>query len=137
MAGLKNVEEVYNELVQHPDDVVTTQLEGAEIWKLFKGFPIDPGRLDPLQYRAFLQAALMCAIDASDTIGFVESLWRASIKPTATVKSIVKKVLKDTLKRYYKHNIKGETPPIYQMEIAAIIYQCSFYFDGINQGIDL
>jgi hypothetical protein len=137
MAGLKNVEEVFNNLVKHPDDVVTTPLEAAEIWTLFKGYPIDSGRLDRLDYRAFLQAALIAAIDASGPIGFVESLWKAAVKPNATVKSIIKKLLKDSLKRYYRNHIKGEAPPIYQMAISAIIYECSFYFDAINQGLDL
>jgi hypothetical protein len=137
MAGLKNVEDLYNELLQHPDDVVTTPLEAAEIWKLFKGFPIDPAKLDPFKYRAFLQAALIAAIDSSDSIGFIQSVWEASVKPNATVKSVLKKVLKDTLKRYYRHNIKGETPPIYQMAINAIVFECGFYFDAISQGMDL
>lgn len=137
MAGVKNVEQVFNELVKHPDDVVTTPLEAAEIWKLFKGFPINSGTLDRLEYRAFLQAALIAAIDGSGPIGFIESLWKASIKPNATVKSIVRKLVKDTLKKYYRNHIKGEDPPIYQMEINAITYQCSFYFDAINQGVDL
>lgn len=137
MAGLKNVEMVFNDLVKHPDDVVTTPLEAAEIWKLFKGFPINSGRLDRLEYRAFLQAALMAAIDGSGAIGFVQSLWQAAIKPSATVKSIVRKLLKDSLKRYYRHHIKGDAPSIYEMEVKAIIFQCSFYFDAINQGVDL
>src|SRR5262245_36077931 len=102
MAGLKNVEGVFNELVKHPDDVIITPLEAAEIWKLFQRFPINSGRLDRLEYRAFLQAAMISAIDASSLIGFLESLWKASIKPNATVKSIAKKLVKDALKHYYK-----------------------------------
>jgi hypothetical protein len=134
---LKNTEEVFNELLKHPDDVVISPLEAAAIWKLFKGFPIDSGTLDRLEYRAFLQAALMAAIDGSSALAWVQSLWESAIKPDATAASVIKAVLKGALQRYYRHSIKGEAPPIYNMTLGAIAYQCDFYFKAISAGMDL
>jgi hypothetical protein len=139
MAGhaLKNAEQVFNELVKNPDDVTVTGLEAAEIWRLFRKYPINPASLERLEYRAFLQAALIAAIDGSAAKAWIQSIFMSAMKPNASVKSIIKKIVKDALKRYYRTQIKGENPPIYESVVVDIAWQCKFYFDSINQGGDI
>jgi len=135
--ALKNAEEVYKELIKNKEDVVVSALEAGEIWMLFRKYPINSANLERLEYRAFLQAALMAAIDGSSAMAWVQSLFEAACKPNASAKSIIQKVLKDALKRYYKTTIKGEQPPIYQATLNAIAFGCRPYFDSISQGADI
>jgi hypothetical protein len=129
---LKNTEELYNDLLKNKDDVVINALEAAEIWQMFRKYPANSGRLGRFEYLAFLQAALMAAIDGSSALSWIESVFKGAYVPSATAKSIVKKVLKDALKRYYKTKIKGEEPPIYEASLSVIAMQCKFYFDSMS-----
>ena len=135
-AALRNTEALYNQLLQNPSDVVTDAVEAAEIWKLFRKYPIDHGRLEPLSYRAFLQAALMAAIDGSEAMGWVETIWRASVKPGVTARKVLKKVAQHALKRYYRH-LKGEPEQLYATVLSGIHYQCAHYFRSIEQGVEI
>jgi len=136
---LTNTEEKYNQLLKQPDDVIIDASRAAVIWKLFnfKGKLMDSASLQRFEYRAFLQAAMMAAIDGSNIMGWVQTLFESSYKPDAAAKDIIKDLVKDRLKKYYKTRIKGEEPPIYNMVLGAITYQCSTYFDSISQGMDI
>ena len=135
-AAVDNTEALYLKLMAHPQDVVTDAVEAAEIWKLFRKYPIDHGKLQPLSYRAFLQAALMAAVDGSEAMGWVEQIWRASAKPGASATKVIKKLTQHALKKYYKH-LKGDAPELYASVLAMIHYQCGHYFRSIEQGLEI
>lgn len=137
MTPLKNAEAYFNNLAVNPDRVVVNALEAAEIWKIFKEYPINSAGLERFEYRAFLQAAVSTAVEAGSAMGWIESIFKSAYKPNASAKSIIKKIAKDVLKRYYRIKIKGEDPPIYKNTVNTIAWQCKFYFDSINQGLDI
>ncbi len=133
--ALRSAEAIYQELLQNPADVVITPEEAGEIWQIFRGYPIDPGRLGSLKFRAFLQAALMSAQDGSEAMSWIEALFRSAYKPNASVKSIIKKMATHALKQYYRKATGGEQK-LYKSVINAIAYGHKFYFDAINQGLE-
>lgn len=133
--ALHNVGQTFSKLRKKPDDVVINAMQAAEIWKVFRGYPIDPARLERLEYKAFLQAAMMGAIDGSAAVGFMEALFKSAYKPNSSVKKIIKALLKEALKQYYRK--RNDTGKLYTMVIRAIAYGNKFYFDCIGQGIDI
>jgi hypothetical protein len=135
--ALKNTEQVYEHLIKNKEDVVVSAQEAGEIWMLFRKYPANSANLERIEYRAFLQAALMAAIDGSGAMAWVQSIFEAAYKPNASAKSIIRKLLKDALRRYYKTTIKGDQPPIYQATLSAIAFGCRPYFDSISQGADI
>ena len=131
MAYYKRVEDVFNDLYQNPDDVVISAMEAAEVWQVFELEPIDSGKLECLAYRAFLQAAMICAIDGSSGMRVVKVLFLAAYKPNATVKKVVQALLKEALKHYFEKKDPGEQ--LFEAPIRAIAYHNDFYFDAIRQ----
>lgn len=58
--------------------------------------------------RSFAQALLLEAIDASYSLGYVETLFRSTSNPTAGVRKILKKFGKEASKHWFKsHNINN------------------------------
>lgn len=79
----------------------------SRIWKLFQ-MDSTPNSFDNFKYRVFLQGAMMGWVDASSGMGFIESIFTSSIKPDATVLSILKDLLQEGFKQYYKNKIKND-----------------------------
>ena len=133
--ALHNTEMTFNQLMKNPSDIVITSGEAAEIWKVFRKHPIRQSTLEKLDYRAFLQAAMIAALDGSAAMGFIKALFTSAYKPNATVKKIIKKLLKEALKQYFKR--KNGNEDLYMNVISAIAYHDKFYFDSINQGAEI
>lgn len=76
---------------------------------------VKPGWLNDND-RSFAQALLIEAIDASEAMSWIETLFRSAMKPNASVKGIIKAVAKKAAKDWFKHATKDklEDPTIYQ-----------------------
>jgi hypothetical protein len=153
---LRNVEQTYHRLLANPHDVVVSAGDAAEIWKMFKpgsafptacdsdapnsssssGSTLSISACDNFKYRVFLQAAMMSWIDGSQAMGFIQTLWTSSVKPNATALRILKALVKEALKQYYKNNIKHE-PDLYVTVRNTILQQTRPYFDMISNGLEL
>lgn len=132
---LPNVEQLFNELCSKPSDVITSQSEAASIWILFRpDDKIGDDLFQSMEARAFMQAALICAIQGSNLISFVEVMWKASVKPNATAATIIKKLLSHAKDKWFE-KIKGEQPPLYGMVLSMINYQNSTYFDALKRNM--
>jgi hypothetical protein len=131
--GLRTAESIYYELLKHPSDVVISAHQAAQIWKLFRHTPISEGEVASLQNRAFLQAALMSAIDGSYAMSWIETIFRSAYKPNATIKGLLGSLLWTGLKHYYWH-LKNSPPELYQIVVDDIAWSHKFYFDAISQG---
>jgi hypothetical protein len=97
-----NVDEIYEDLKKNPDDVVVDAAEAVEIWKMFRGYPVTQDQVASFNNRAFLQACLMVAQDASAAMGWIEALFRSAYKPNASVKGIMKKLVKEAFRQYFR-----------------------------------
>jgi hypothetical protein len=56
-----------------------------------------------IEDRAFAQALLVEAVDASFQMGFVESIFRSAMSLTPSVKDIIKGLLKYAAKSWFRH----------------------------------
>lgn len=131
--ALRNVEQTYNALMKNPGDIVVSANEAATIWKLFRKYPINPAQLEPAAYRAFLQAAIMGAIDGSAAMSWIRAIFDSAYAPDASVADLMKKLAMAALRKYY-HHLRGDKPVIYSSMTTAISWGCSFYFDSIATG---
>ena len=135
--SLHNVQMTFDRLMKNPVDVVITKEEALRIYQIF--YPtgaIKANQLNKLEYRAFLQAAMIGLLDGSNAMGWIQSLWKASSQPGATVTSIVKKLTKEAIKKYFKNKISAE-PEIYTTVISAIKYGHGTRFQMIANGMSL
>lgn len=129
--AIRKAEDIYHELLQSPGDVTLSANQAREVWNVFRSSFIDVSQVSSLDHRAFLQAALMSAIDGSFAMGFVESLFRSAYRPNATISGILKGLVKSGLKRYYRH-LKQEPPELYKNVIQTIVWSHRPYFDEIE-----
>jgi hypothetical protein len=135
--ALRTVDEIYGELMADPGRrVVIDAEEAAAIWMLFRRYPKPPNELERLDYRAFLQAALMAAIDASAAMGYIEVIFRSTLgKPAFDAKSfrkLLEKLGKGLLKQYFKNlNQKGKDLMSVQ------VYQATVNAAGTNPGFKM
>lgn len=135
--SLHNVQMTFDRLRKNPVDVVITKEEAQRIYKIF--YPtstIKAKQLNSIEYRAFLQAAMIGLLDGSNAMGWVKTLMSAAYRPDATVKSIVKKLVKEAIKKYFKNKI-GAEPDIYTTVITAIKYGHGTRFQMIANGMSL
>lgn len=134
--ALRTAEDIYNELLrpENQKDIILTAQQAIGVWQVFRQSPIDINLVSGLKQRAFLQAALMSAIDASYAMSFIESIFRSAYKPTASVKDILKDLVKTALKHYYR-NLKGEPPELYKTVVETIAWSHRTYFEMILQGM--
>ena len=139
---LYNTEDLFHSLTRNPSLVVIDAEEAASIYKLFCRETIDPTSLKP-SHIAFLQAAIMAAIDGSFAIGFVNVIFDAAfMKPVFDARSflrVLRKLAKDTLKHLFK-NAKDKPitdVKVYAITISAIKYSCNPYFTSIKLGDDI
>lgn len=134
--ALRTAEDIYNELLrpENQKDIILTAQQAIGVWQVFRQSPIDINLVSGLKQRAFLQAALMSAIDASYAMSFIESIFRSAYKPTASVKDILKDLVKTALKHYYR-NLKGEPSELYKTVVETIAWSHRTYFEMILQGM--
>lgn len=134
---LRNVEQTFYRLLSNPDDVIISSVQAASIWQLYRSSDMPAADFDRrFEYKAFLQAAFIGLMDGSTAMSFVEALWKASIKPSATVTSIIKAMLKEALMQYFANKI-GKEPKIYESVRATILMSNRPYFDLISNGLQL
>lgn len=99
------------------DELVLSHKEAWEILVFFFGgnAGIEPGQLTDND-RSFAQALLVEAIDKSYAMGWVETLFRSAMKPSASVKGIIKSLAKKAAKEWFKKATQKdlEDPVIYE-----------------------
>lgn len=134
--ALKSPEAIYRQLLRNENDIVVTASDAQEIWSFFGRRELQATHFNNTQYRAFLQACLMAAIEASEAMSWVEALFRGACKPTASLKSITIALAKAALKKYYNRLI-GKSPEIYTSVRDSIAWSHRPYFDLIDNGLDL
>ena len=102
-------------------DTGDVYVSNQEAWEILVWFFGGNAGLSPsdITYndRSFAQALLFEAIAASKLIGFVEGLWRATVKPAKSITSLLKQIAKLTAKALWEHlkPVDLEDPKIYQM----------------------
>ena len=133
---LRSAEAIYQDLLKNRSDVSVDARKATEIWLIFRRTRIAVGQVESFENRAFLQAALMSAIEGSFAMGWVETIFRSAYKPTASVQGIIKSLAKKALKIYYR-NWKNESPELYQSVIDTISYSHKPYFDMIESGLEI
>jgi hypothetical protein len=96
-------------------------ISNQEAWEILVWFFGGNAGLSPsdITYndRSFAQALLFEAIGASKLIGFVEGLWRATVKPAKSITKLLKQIAKLTAKALWEYLKPAdlEDPKIYQM----------------------
>lgn len=134
---LRTAEAIYLDLMGNQQLITVSAAKSIEIWKLFrgKGEKLTPDMIT-LSYRAFLQAALISAIDASFAMGWVETVFRSTANPSTTVKDLLKDLTKHAFKILYR-SWKNEPPVLYKVVISDIAWSHRTYFDMIADGMEL
>lgn len=97
------------------DEIVLSNQQAWEILGFFfSSAGISPAALTDND-RSFAQALLIEAIDASEEMSWIEAIFRSAMKPNASVKDIVKELVKKAAKDWFKHATKDKLkdPAIY------------------------
>ncbi|QLE86640.1 hypothetical protein FLM48_17115 [Shewanella sp. Scap07] len=68
---------------------------------IFNRMPVN--LIDNLTIKEFTQALLVSAIDASYSIGYVESLFRATANPTTSTQKVIQDFTKNAAKHWFKY----------------------------------
>jgi hypothetical protein len=131
--ALRTVDDIYEELLKNPKDVKITAEQAVAVFKLFTGEPISTNLVQGLKPRAFLQAALMSAIDGSFAMSFIQSIFMTAMKPGATVTGVMRGLVVTGLKHYYRH-LKKEPPVLYKALVTNIALRCKTKFALISDG---
>lgn len=99
------------------DEIVLSNQEAWQVLVFFFGgnAGISPAALTEND-RSFAQALLLEAIDASEAMGFIESIFSSAMKLKPDVKDILKSMAKYYVKTWFRKATKGELedPKIYQ-----------------------
>jgi hypothetical protein len=131
--AIRTAEDIYKELLNNPQDVKITAEQAVAIFKLFTGEPISTDLVKELRPRAFLQAALMSAIDGSFAMSFIQSIFMTAMKPGATVTAVMRNLVVTGLKHYYR-NLKKEPPILYKAVVTTIALTFKTKFALIAEG---
>jgi hypothetical protein len=132
--ALRTVEDIYEELLKNPKDVMITGEQAVAVFKLFTGKPISTNLVEGLRPRAFLQAALMSAIDGSFAMSFIESIFKTAMKPGATVTAVMRGLVVTGLKHYYR-SVGKEPPVLYKAIVTNIALRYELEFGLISDGM--
>lgn len=76
--------------------------------------PVIDGLSVTNSVRSFAQGLLLEAINASYSIGMVESLFRASANPTSGAKTVIRKFASGAAKRWLSHQVDPSNVEIYE-----------------------
>jgi hypothetical protein len=136
--GLPNVEKEYLGLLRNPDEVLISQEEAYQVWVFFqpKDTSLDIGAFADFSYKAFMQAALASAVEGSEAMSWIETLWKGSVRPNSTVRSLLKKLAKHAVKKFWR-DVNGGSVDIYGSVMSSIRYQCAHYFRSMKQGMEI
>lgn len=87
-------------------EIILNKEESAQVLNFFWANTVsNPNTLNNV-HCAFAQALLLEAIDASGKIGFLESLYSATIRPRSSLKRIIEKFVRYAALRWFQ-NITG------------------------------
>ena len=134
--ALQSAEVIYRALMNSKTEIVVTREQASEIWQIFRRKKLAPQRFSTLNNRAFMQACLMSAIEGSDAMSWMETLFRSAMKPNATVKGIITALVKNGMQKFYK-NKTGAPEELYQNVITTIAWSHKPFFDMIDQGLEI
>lgn len=88
-----------------PSELLFDERETRDILKFF--FPMDFPAIDATvmtdAIRGFAQGLLIEAIDATAALGWVEALFRSTANPGAGVKQLLRKLAKNSAKRWFRN----------------------------------
>jgi len=131
--ALRSVEDLYEELLKNPKDVKINAEQAVAVFKLFTGESISTNLVRELKPRAFLQAALMSAIDGSFAMSFIQSIFMTAMKPGATVTAVMRGLVVTGLKHYYRY-LKNDPPILYKVIVTNIALRFKTIFALIANG---
>lgn len=131
--AIRTADDIYEELLKNPNDVKITAEQAVAVFKLFTGEPSSINLVHGLNPRAFLQAALMSAIDGSFAMSFIQSIFTTAMKPGATVTAIMRGLVVTGLKHNYR-NLKKEPPILYKAVVTTIALTFKTKFALIAEG---
>jgi hypothetical protein len=133
---LRAPEAIYKDLMKSKQDIVVTPEQALAIWKVFRREQLSVSHFDNISYRAFMQACLMSAREASSAMTWIEVMFRSAYKPNATVGGVLKALGKAAVKKYYARAV-GKEQQIYAAVITSIANSHRPYFDMISQGMEI
>jgi tellurite resistance protein len=119
-----------------PSDIIIDASEALAIWKIFRSDQLSVRTFQRLEYRAFMQACLMAAQEASAAMSWIEAAFRSAYKPNATVQGILIGLGKRALQKYYQHLVEADQE-LYQTVVTTIAWSHGTYFSMIANGMDL
>jgi hypothetical protein len=96
-------------LITVPDisdaDLVLDENEARGVLKMF--WPQRASKIDEIPIgnaaKRLAQAALMAAIDATYSMGYINAVFNSYLRPAANVQSAIKRVAKGVAKHWWKH----------------------------------
>ncbi len=101
-----------------PDELI---VDRAEAWKILVWFfggnsGITIGDLTDNDM-SFAQALIIEAVDASEDVGWIYTLWRSTVTPPKDLGSLFKKLVRNLVKEWLKHSKPKDfdDPTIYTM----------------------
>lgn len=137
---LQKAEDIYHGLLRARRDIVVTAKQAVVIFKMFRDIDIGVASVEKLEHRAFLQAALMSAIEASAAIGWVVALFKSALKPNPSLAMIIGKLAAEGLRQYYNSvdisKVKLDELKLYSAVINEIVRTHHPYFDVIYNDLD-
>lgn len=131
----KSVQKLFDELRENPDAVVVTDQEAASIYEFFMGYPLHPAQVGKPNVKAFLQAAMTGALDASNDIGWVQAIWMGTATPSHTLQQAISKIVRAVGKKLLTDAYSAE-PKIYESVRNTIKWQQRSRFELITQTDD-
>lgn len=139
---LDTSERIFRQLEANPSLVVIDAEDAALIYRLFRRTEIAPAALKA-SHVAFLQAAMMSAINATFAMGFVEAAARSFLYQPAIDAKTCGKLLRKLAQRSIRHLFKMAHQQdllkveVYRTILDAISYSHRPYFDHIAQGAEI
>lgn len=121
-------------------DLVFSEAETRQILKFFwpHATGIDGMSIDN-EVRRFGQAILIAAVEASYAMGFVKTLFQATVRPGSNIKSLVKKLAKGFGKHWWKHTKQRDLQDakIYESVRLTIALKLKHQLGMLQEGVAL
>lgn len=128
----KSVDQLFNEFRENPDLVVISDQEAMAIYDFFMGYQVHVSNLQKPGAKAFLQAAMTGALDASNDIGWVQALWQGTATPSSSARQAISKIIRAFGKRLLTRSF-SEDPEIYESVKNSIKLYHRTRFEAITQ----